>query len=119
MEIELSTVFEQAAKLLERDGWVQGNFTLYDESGVVRGRCVAGAVRAVIYNDDDDWGDAVQGTFSRALYALNDTVARVSGGTAWAVTTWNDEEGRTADEAITLLRKASQRMSTMEMNDGD
>ncbi len=116
---ELSTVFDQAAKLLERDGWCQGQFTRHSDFRREPRRCLLGALRAVIIGEEGftlggrgcDVTPNMQRQMSASSEQLFVTAQRhgiVDAASAWKPAIWNDEPGRTVEDVISLLRKASE-----------
>ncbi len=95
---EAHDIFDLAAKILERDGWVQGS---YEDSR--HRRCLVGAVRAAIaerYGIHHAWQ-----THEPSMYAVEHLTGRWGGNyptKPWIA--WNDQKERTAQEVIDVLR---------------
>lgn len=82
-------VLTEAAAILRRDGWVQGEY------GDERGRCAVGAIRAV--------GAPDQAQLS-ALRHLRQSIPAKFGR---SIVSWNDADGRTKGHVIRGLKKAA------------
>lgn len=83
---------DEAADLLEREGWCQGNFRQAKPEGGYR-YCMIGACREVAGYSTAAAADA---------YAA--AAACDAADAAYAAAQWNDTEGRTAAEVIAALR---------------
>ena len=89
---ENENVFSVAADILERDGWCQGANT--DREGR---HCLLGALRKA-------WEQTLGWIWTTT--ALDSLCAGLPLGGEWP-SSWNDTEGRTAAEVISLLREAA------------
>ena len=90
--LELSTVLElrrEAAELIERLGWVQGNWV--SRRGEV---CLEEALNRVCRYQPLDLVGALKDGLGREL-------------DSWDLTQWNDAEGRTQAEVLAALRGTS------------
>lgn len=88
-------VLRQAADLIERTGWCQGDIYELGENGIL-GYCAEGAIREVA----DKSGERFD---IRDLLALAET-----GTDGDALYVWNDTPGRTKEEVIATLRRAAE-----------
>jgi hypothetical protein len=109
---------ERAARIIEERGWCQG--TLADEFGQV---CLAGAIAAAFEVDPqtDPLRDALPPAAAGAIDALGlevlpsdlnedgwrDISFRDTGFWLDVLALWNDADGRSKDDVIALLRRAS------------
>lgn len=99
MDDKLSTILNDAADLLEREGWIQGALESRE------GRCAVGAIRAACGIDNNRDFDKQE----RKLIALSRrAIWAARRGLPFAtITAWNDHPARTREEVITALRKAA------------
>lgn len=105
---ELADVIDEAANLLETDGWIQGTFSN------AQGRCAVGGIRTaaglhlIKAYGITPFGGAPSHR-EAWLLAVREAQAKVIDlmGLDLQVDTWNDTKGRTADEVIALLRDAA------------
>jgi hypothetical protein len=88
--VETSVILNQAADLIERDGWWSQNPNVV--RGGVRPQCAANAITDVSASFD-------------ALYAFSAHVAGVR--RMEAIWKWNDADDRTAAEVVEALRAAA------------
>jgi hypothetical protein len=108
---------ERAAQIIEERGWCQGTFA--DEFGQVD---LAGAIAAAFEVDPktDPLRDALSPAAREAIVALGLEVMSADPDDGWIATRvgdtgfwldvlvlWNDSSGRSKDEVIALLRRAS------------
>lgn len=96
-------VLEEARRLLEKEGWIQGDFHRTGE-----GYCALGALRQVVYEGycvvgagHHMCGGSAGVIFSEAYQRLQSQVGG-RGTVAW----WNDRPERTAEDVIMLFEKA-------------
>ncbi len=87
----LSEVYDDAALIIEQDGWTQG--TARDEQGCV---CMYGAIQ-LAYQNGPHWVTV------RHFLAIHLGVGGVPG-----LIDWNDKPGRTKAEVIQALRDAAE-----------
>ncbi len=107
MSAQTAADLRAAADVLERDGWLQGDY------GTRHGpKCLAGAVNHVVNGGGsvDDLGGACE-LEDRAADAVQSVAALLGQGYA-DITRWNDAPGRTAAEVIAALRAAADRVET-------
>lgn len=94
--LEQAAVFEQAAEILEERGWWQGSY-----EGPHGDLCVLGAVNTVAIGRICPEYAAGPSHEFRTEEELARTLTVHAG---YEISTWNDKEGRTAFEAIDLLK---------------
>jgi hypothetical protein len=88
-------VLLKAAGILERDGWIQGNYG--DES---RGYCTMGAMRAASTVVPIHTWDGLPAEYVEACNKLNETLP-------FNISYWNDHQDRTKEEVVSTLRKVA------------
>jgi hypothetical protein len=108
--IKTSDWRERAAQIIEERGWCQGSFA--DEFGQV---CLGGAILAAFDLDPlkPDWTPAAREAIDAVGQEvlpdpdadLNDTL--LDDGYLDVLGLWNDADGRSKDDVIALLRRAS------------
>jgi hypothetical protein len=105
-EMKTSEVLDLAADLIEERGWVQG--TGWEGSGAL---CLEGGIAAAA--GTQRWSNGMVNTVALhqcpAYIAVAEHLNRDA--VLWQ---WNDAEGRTAEEVITVLRAASAVASAKE-----
>lgn len=111
MSTETADILDEAANVIERNGWIQGDYVnqrqIEDGKGPGDCACCArGAINTAAggspYNDyllvAIEASNAVE-TWLTNSGAIGETLSLVE---------WNDKDGRTADDVITALRGAAQ-----------
>lgn len=85
-----------AAKwMLENVGWCQGLFSKRDDSGSIKAMCLVGAINRVQLTDAG---------YKKLLQEKSTTMlSKLLKQDVWI---WNDTEGRTKEEVISLLDRA-------------
>lgn len=104
--METADVLEQAAEVLEQNGWVQGTLAVVNEDGT-GSYCAMGAVRKALgYFDHGIFGQDSR-EFRRICYvaAVVDLALRQHLGTP--VARWNDELAADKFEVIDTLKLAA------------
>jgi len=93
-------ILNSAADLLEKDGWCQG----YPNNALGQ-RCALGAIWDVEHYGPEagQAEDLVRQLITKKRYG-----GTVSATYPLAISTWNDQPGRTAQEVIAVLREAAQ-----------
>lgn len=103
-------VLQDARRLIEEKGWIQG---LYHSE---RGYCVSGAIYQA-----GGWRCVVYQTNSAEAYQTNSAEALVAADRAWSalqkeigfaqsIAGWNDEPGRTKEEVLATFDRAIERV---------
>lgn len=89
-------LLDEAERLLNKYGWLQGESIRRDVSGHIIGYCMSGAIGAAAVNLDalEEDMTAVNGRLNKMAGSIHDYVA------------WNDRKGRTFDEVIAFIREA-------------
>jgi hypothetical protein len=90
---DISTILDQAADLLEADGWCQGR--LHEGNR----HCALGSIERAVYTD----GASLDGAFRDYLAAGK----ALSDYLGMGVVQFNDTEGRTAGEVVAAMRAAA------------
>ncbi len=95
---QVADLLDDAADLLERDGWAQG--WLRDPDGRL---CAAGAMMAAdVAGSENCRSPLVQA----GLSAASDTIG---GGLSFTLPMWNDASDRTEQQVLDLLRTTAKR----------
>lgn len=97
-QVTSDRVLEEARRLLEEEGWVQGVFHRTGE-----GYCAVGALRQVVFVSHccECHSSQCEQVFKEAYIRLQSQVGG-RGTVAW----WNDRPERTAEDVIMLFGKA-------------
>lgn len=85
-----SDILNEAADLIEKFGWIQGNYGA-EECGY----CALGAILAVDFDDD------------YSIHSFNNYIQDNHPDMNLGAVEWNDTPGRTKEEVISTLRKAA------------
>ena len=94
-----AAILNRAAELIEKDGWIQGNWR---EHGA---RCAGQAIYdALPYRMDFSASDS-------AWVAMRRQIGKQRGDTMFEIAHWNDAPGRTKDEVIATLKRAASSLS--------
>ncbi len=105
---QVADLLDDAADLIERDGWAQG--WLRDPDGHL---CATGAVAAAATTDDLLTNQTLRGLVldpngpvRAGIRAAEDTIG---GGLSFTLPMWNDAEGRSEQQVLDLLRTTAKR----------
>lgn len=110
-------VIDKAIELIETKGWTQGAYarlangdkTEYTDTAAVC-YCISGAMNCAakqLKNEENDYDEI----FLKGWWTITDVLRNREGGKAWDQPVyWNDESGRTKEEVVELLKKASTKL---------
>lgn len=102
--MKVSETLNKAADLIQRDGWTQGDEGWFRKQG--QPLCLEGAIQAALgirpYDTDDD--DELEAWFGPcpSKQAVRDYLEHER-----ALYRWNDQQGRTQEEVVAVLRAAA------------
>lgn len=118
---EWRTVLLEAANIIEREGWVQGQYVEYSDDISSR-RCAIGAISKAASGISYAWDCGYSGsdktfwfTSKAAQEAYDKMMVEINRRPVWAfwrkewttLDRWNDHDGRTADEVVATMRKVA------------
>lgn len=96
MSATVQDVLERAARVIERDGWSQGDFG--------RGRnphCLIGAIDCAL----DDMPPRGRGElYQKSVEVVRDRIGAADYEASGSLISWNDDPRRTRSEVLALLR---------------
>lgn len=113
--MKTSKILKKAAKVIEHQGWMQGNYCNFDirlaqiENVQADGPvCALGAINKVLFGTPmPTFSDMTPDSWKDRRLAREALERQINPGGGLSIPNWNDTKGRTKDEVIVALLTAA------------